>query len=850
MGEVYRARDTRLDRSVAIKVLPAEFAEDASLRLRFEREARTISALSHPNICALFDVGESGERSYLVMEFIEGESLADRIAKGPLPIDQVLKVGVEIASALDAAHRQGIIHRDIKPGNIMLTKSGAKLLDFGLAKPLAGEIAHAPLSGATAQMTEHKPITEQGTVLGTYQYMAPEQVEGQPADARTDIFALGAVLYEAATGQRAFEAKSRASLIAAILDHEPPPISVVRPLAPMSLDRVIRACLRKDPNDRVQTAHDLMLQLTWIRESSSTGEGMIAVKPRRHVNWLAAALAVTTLVLAALYARTWFTKPAETATLSILPAAGTANGNTVSVSPDGKSVAYIGGPRGENPVVWVRRLADPAPKPLPGTDGAKWPFWSPDGKSIAFWASNRLKRVNVETGSVQNIAVGHYGVGGTWSQNGTIVFARRFNEGLFRVNAAGGEAVPVTKIDASRRESGHLWPHFLPDGERFLYLNRTFAEERNQIAVASLKGGPQKFIAKVDSLAGYDDGYLLYVLETTLFAQAFDEDALVLRGDPIEIARGVSYSETWATSGVGLSPADVLAWYPIHRTKVDINEYDRRGTVLRTIFSGEGLAFPELSPDGKRLLVAKWEPKKGAPDLWVVDPERGIQSRITSGLSSNEGGSWSPDGQRVAFISDRAGMFDIYAQTVDDPAPPQVIWRSNFDKQSPAWTPDGNLVTILDDPASGADLHIIRGDKQEKLFVSETYEDDPAVSPDGKWVAFLMYRSSSGHPDVFVRSMSGGRITQISSNGAEPPKWSRDGSEIFYVTPQRMMTAVEFRNGQPGAPISLFRLPQSVPHGEFTITPAGNFLMSSEDPTAFPPDHIDVMVGWRAKLKP
>jgi Tol biopolymer transport system component len=845
MGEVYRARDTRLDRSVAIKVLPAEYAADESLRLRFEREARTISALSHPNICALFDVGESEDRSYLVMEYLEGESLADRLTKGPLPIDQVLKLGVEVASALDAAHRQGIVHRDIKPGNIMLTKSGAKLLDFGLAKPAASEVA--AFGGATAQLTEHKPITEQGTVLGTFQYMAPEQVEGQPADARTDIFALGAVLYEAATGQRAFEGKSRASLIASILDREPPPISTVRPLAPMSLDRVIRACLRKDPNDRVQTAHDLMLQLTWIRESTSTGEGMAAVRPRRRINWIAAALALTTLLFGLLYARTRLAKPAEPVTFSILAAPGTASGNIVAVSPDGKSVVFTGGKRGAAEVLWLRKFSEAQPKAIAGTEGATRPFWAPDGQSIAFFAGGRLKRVNLETGSVQEICAGDYGVGGTWNRDGTILFGRRFNEGLNRVNAAGGEPVAVTKIDPARRESGHLWPQFLSDGEHFVYLNRTFADERNQIAATSLKGGPHKFLVKADALVGVDDGYLLYVRETILYAHRFDEDALELRGDPIEITRGLAYGESWATSGASVSPAGVIAWYPVFSARVDINEYDRRGLIVRTVFSDDGLQDPQLSPDGKRLLVAKMEPRKGALDLWVVEPERDVRSRLTSGLSWNEHPAWSPDGTRVAFVSDRAGMFDLYVQTVDDAAPPQLMWQSEHDKQNPSWTPDGNIVTTVD-ASGGSDLHIVKGDKREKLFSLPWYEDQPAVSPDGKWVAFLAYRSGHSHPDIFVTPMAGGRVTQISSQGAEPPEWSRDGSEIFYVTPERVMMAAPFRNGQPGVPQPLFKLPPAVPRGRFTVTPTGHFLMSAYDYSAWTPDHIDVMIGWRGKL--
>ena len=402
MGEVWRARDTRLERSVAIKILPDGFASNPSLKLRFEREAKTISSLSHPNICGLYDVGEN----YLVMELLEGESLADRLFKGPLPIDQVLRMGIEMASALDRAHQQGVIHRDIKPGNIMLTRSGAKLLDFGLAKPDAGLNIGNPHSA-----TEHKPLTEEGTLLGTFQYMAPEQLEGQPADARTDIFALGAVLYEATTGKRAFEGKSRASLIASILDHEPAPISAIRPMSPPSLDRVVHACLRKDPADRIQTAHDLMLDLGWIRDSSSAGEGLAVSTPRRRRQWLTLVpillLAASTLIFAALYLRARRTR-GEPATFSLLSAPGTANDISVAIAPDGRSVAYISGPPGSalgeglfNPggvLLWIRRFADPEPRSIAGTEGASKPFWSPDSQWVAFFTLRKLKKANVITG--------------------------------------------------------------------------------------------------------------------------------------------------------------------------------------------------------------------------------------------------------------------------------------------------------------------------------------------------------------------------------------------------------------------------------------------------------------------
>ena len=846
MGEVFRARDTRLDRSVAIKVLPAEFAANASLRQRFEREARTISGLSHPHICSLFDVGETNDRSYLVMEFLDGESLADRIAKGPLPIDHVLKIGIEIASALDAAHRQGIVHRDIKPGNIMLTKSGAKLLDFGLAK--AADAAHSqhPALSTQHSQTQQKPITEQGTVLGTFQYMSPEQVEGQPADARSDIFALGAVLYEMATGQRAFDGKSRASLIAAILDHEPPPIPVVRPLAPMALDRVVRACLRKVPDDRVQTAHDLMLQLTWVRESTSIGEGVAAVKPRRRVNVLAAILAATTLLFAGLYAYDrWNAPKKELAAFSILSPPGVILGESIALSPDGKAIAFAAGRINVRDTIWVRRFSDPEPHELAGTSGAQWPIWSPDAQWIAFFASGKLRRVNVATGSIHDICDGGYGVGAAWSRDGDILFAPQFGDGLYRVPATGGEPVRVTTLDKTRKEFVHGWPNFLPDGQHYVALVRTIPEERNQIFAGSLAGGAPKRLMKADSVAGFANGRLLYVIDNILYGQPFDLKSLEITGTPVEIARRVAYSENWAMAAVSVA-GDTLAYQPLVMPRADIRVYDRRGSVVKTLLSEEAVYAPRFSPDGKQLLIAKSDPKKGAADLWILDLERDLRTKITSGLSNNRDGVWSPDGSKVAFISDRAGLYDIYAHAVGESADPEPVWVSERDKQHLSWLPDGRLVTMMDAPkATGGDLYFVERGKQTPLLAAPAYETEPAASPDGKWIAFASYRQTREFTDVCLISAAGGRVTQVSSRGGTGAAWSPDGSELFFITPDSTLMAATVRNGVPSPARPLFQLPRTITsEWPFSVTPDGNFVVAAANQTDATPRHVNVVTNW------
>ena len=841
MGEVFRARDTRLDRSVAIKVLPSEFATNSALRLRFDREAKTISGLNHPHICSLFDVGESGERSYLVMEFLDGESLADRIAKGPLPIDQVLKVGIEIASALDTAHRNGIVHRDIKPGNIMLTRSGAKLLDFGLAKSATEVSPDAP-----TMATQQKPITEQGAIIGTFQYMAPEQVEGRPADARSDIFALGAVVYEMATGQRAFDGKTRASVIAAILDHEPPPISVVRPLAPMALDRVVRATLRKDPDDRVQTAHDLMLQLTWLRESTSVGEGAVAAKPRRRFNLLAVILGATTLAFAGLYAHSrWSAPKKQTTVFSVLTTPGIVLGDTLALSPDGKTLAYVAGKPGQRDTLWVRSFANPVPRELTGTVGAQGPFWSPDGQWIAFFAGDRLRRVNVATGSIHDIYKGAYGVGAAWSPDGSeILFCPRFNEGLFRVPATGGEAVAVTKLDRARKEIVHGSPRFLPDGEHYVALVRTNPDSRNEIAVGSIGGGPLKRLIKADSLAGFARGSVLYVIDNILYAHRFDVSANELRGTPVELARDVTYSESWTMSPVSVVES-AIAYAPIAEPRADIRIYDRRGNVVRTLLNEEGVYAPRLSPDGKALLITKNDSKKGAADLWIADLERGTRTRVTTGLSHHMEGAWSPDGTRIAFISDRAGMYDIYMQTVGEAEDAKVVWKSDRDKLKLSWMPDGGIVTSVDDLDDGSDLYVVKDGRPQPLLAGPTYDEGPAVSPDGKWLAFSSYRGTRDLGEIFVLPTAGGRAIQVSSSGGSGAAWSPDSSELFFVDRDSTLMYASVRSGVPGPAHPLFQLPRIV-SGDwpFSVTPDGNFLIAASNQTDATPRHVNVVTNW------
>ena len=547
MGEVYRARDTRLDRAVAVKVLPSHLSQSHDAHQRFEREARAVSSLNHPHICTLHDVGRHEGIAFLVMEYIEGETLVARLDRGPLPSGELLRYAIQIADALDKAHRQGVVHRDLKPGNIMLTKSGAKLLDFGLAKSIGGAVAVAP--GLTASPTVSTPLTAEGSILGTFQYMAPEQLEGQEADARSDIFAFGAVLYEMATGRRAFQGKSPSSVIAAILHLDPPSIATLQPLSPPALERVVNRCLAKDPDERWQTARDLGFELQWIAQTGSQpGVPAAAASQKRTRERLLWLLAVVLLGAAgAALGLNWrradsieprairaFVPAPDRTTFRLI----SLGAGPVAVSPDGSRLVFSA--RKENGVelLWVRPLDSVVATPLAGTEGASYPFWSPDGRNIGFFANGKLKRIDADGGAALSLCDAVSARGGTWSPEGIILFAPLQASGLFRVPADGGAPVQVTKLNEERWEGSHRWPQFLPDGRKFIYYSRkpTGVEEGRSVIASSLDGGDARIILRADSNAVYASGHLLFMRETTLMAQPFRPDDLMLNGDAFPVA--------------------------------------------------------------------------------------------------------------------------------------------------------------------------------------------------------------------------------------------------------------------------------------------------------------------------
>jgi len=845
MGEVYRAKDTRLDRTVAVKVLPAHLSSSEEVRQRFEREAKTISSLAHPNICSLYDVGNQDGIEFLVMEFLEGETLTERLARGPLPAEQVLRYGIEIAAALDKAHKQGIVHRDLKPGNIMITKSGVKLVDFGLAK-LAAAPAGSNTSVSILQTEIGSNLTQEGSILGTFQYMAPEQLEGKEADARSDIFAFGAVLHEMATGQKAFAGKSQASLIASILAAEPPPISTVVPMAPPALDRVVKTCLAKDPDDRWQTAHDVMLQLKWIAEGGSVAGAPAPVVARRRsrerLAWAVAAfLAVATLALAALQlarprpdprmVRSSLLPPEKTTYHFISDSAG-----PPALSPDGTLIVFVAKDAAGKNLLWVRPLDTGGVRALPGTEDASHPFWSPDGRHIGFFAGAKLKKTEAAGGPVLSLCDAGDGRGGTWNRDGIIVFEPHFREPLFRVPATGGKPVPVTKFDESRRETTHRFPFFLPDGKHFLYEAASHSagtdSELHSIYFASLDGGTPKLVVNVRSKPVYASENLLFVRQKTLMAQRFDPKSGTLSGEPIPVVENVQEDPGFFTAVFTASDNGLLAYQEAGGSGnlQQLTWFDRAGKKLETVGPEGNLWYPRISHDGKRILYSVGDPA----DLWIEDLGRHVRSRLTFDPADDSYAEWSPDDSRVYFSSLRSGGGDIYTKLSSGTGADERLATSPSLKGVSSVSPDGRwlLCSVLNSKTKW-DLEVYSvADRKMSDFVKTDFDENQgAFSPDGRWVAYSS--NESGRYDVYVQPFPGpGGKFQVSTSGGAMPVWRRDGKELFYVAADLRVMAVPVSTGatfEPGTPAPLFALRQrNDPDRHFDVSADGQrFLVAA-----------------------
>jgi eukaryotic-like serine/threonine-protein kinase len=864
MGEVYRARDIRLDRIVAVKVLASHLSSSPELKQRMEREARAISSLNHPHICHLYDIGSQDGVDYFVMEFLEGETLSERLHKGSLPLSEILKIGIAIADALAVAHRQGIVHRDLKPGNIMLTKDGAKLMDFGLAKSAAAGApagsSSAPLLSAAKTMSQASPVsplTTAGTMIGTIQYMSPEQIEGKEADARSDLFALGAVLYEMVTGARPFGGKSQISLASAILEKDPDPISASHPLTPPAFERIVTACLAKNPEDRIQSAHDVALQLKWIAQGGTPALSASEEKGSHELlAWLVAS-ALALLLIASLLL--WHgSKGTEQTTYFSAPFPFAAR--SVAVSPNGHTVAIIGHRESErNNVLWIYEAGSQDATGLPNTEGASFPFWSPDGRSLGFFADGKLKKLNLTGGPVQTLCDASTGRGGTWNKDGVILFtpAGTLGVGLYRISASGGTPTQVTVPDKTLNEDSNRWPVFLPDGIHYLYsaINLSGRRDLYSVYVGALDSKEKRLVVRAKGNAAYAaPGYLLFYRDQTLFAQHFDTGKFELTGEPVPLLTDVQFfprisQAVFAASTAGLlvaqrnadSGASQLLWF------------DRKGQQTGGVALNPGIyGNIMLAPNGRDVASDTTDPVSQNTDIWTYDLETRSAKRLTFDPSLDSLPIWSPDGSRMVFASNRELKFDLYLKDSNGAQEEKVIPQDGPDRFPTDWSRDGKYLLY----GRGPDLWFLTFPEfhtTQFLKASSTLKSS-RFSPDGKWVAYSS--NESGRWEIYVTSFPEAHGKwQVSNTGGDQPRWRGDGKELFYLSTDSKIMAVPVKTGSnfdAGTPAVLF---QANPREMFATSElfsydvssdGQKFLINTQLKTEMTP--MSVVLNWSTKL--
>ena len=859
MGEVYRGKDTRLNRTVAIKLLPTHLSSDPELRQRLEREAKAISALQHANICTLYDIGAQDGTEFLVMEYLEGQTLAQRLQKGPLPVGEVLKIATEITQALETAHQHGIIHRDLKPANVMLTKAGAKLMDFGLAKSAVVAGAVSAVAGSATPSTPTlsiatlsqpaEPLTQRGSVLGTVQYMAPEVLRGNEADARSDIFSFGCVLYEMVTGQRAFPGKSQLSIMSSILEKEPERVTAVQPFTPLSLEYIVHTCLAKNPGDRWQDVGDLAHNFELVRMAVATR----VVKPSSQVRWsygIAVACAVVTA--AVLLWATWWQKRAEPRAPLSRFSFSTANNTRftdLAVSPDGRQIAYA-----DNGAIWVRSLDSQLPRRLSGTSGERLMFWSADGRSIAFLNGFKLQRVSLADSVVQDICEirGFSPAGGSWSRNDVILIGS-YRGPLMKVSANGGEPVP---LKFQKEENGQRWPWFLPDGRHFLYLSASgsFVPSATNRAIRySDFDGNSRVVLRENSNAEYAEGNLVYVKDGALVAAPFDADSGETRGTPVLLEKNVHFRAGFGRGFFDVGPG-VLA-YTVAQPEF-LAWVDRHGNGATQIGREGGLTSFDIAPDGESATVEIANERSGNGELWFLDLERQVMTRLTTDDASwNWGPVWSSDGKSVYFSSTRSGVSDLYEHLMSNNEEHKFL-SGTTRLAALDVSRDGKYLLYEDlDPSSASDLWVLplRGERKPIPFIKTNYMETSArFSPDGHWVAYAS--NESGNYEIYVQSFpTPGQAIRISSEGGIDPRWRRDGRELYFISSDSRLMATDVKTEgsfTASVPKPLFRFSGTTQTNRRSYWPSpdgGRFLVMkmSDDSAA----QIQVTLSWTEALR-
>jgi Tol biopolymer transport system component/predicted Ser/Thr protein kinase len=868
-GEVYKGRDTRLDRTVAIKILPSA---DPELKARFEREAKAIAALTHPHICTLYDVGHQDGTDYLVMEYLEGETLATRIARGPIKLDEVLKISIEIAEALNSAHRSGIVHRDLKPANVMLTKSGVKLLDFGLAKLRQAAPVVSNFSSAATVTTP--PVTAQGSILGTLHYMSPEQVEGVDADWRSDIFAFGAVLYEMVTAKKAFEGRTSASLIAAILERDPPHLSVLQPLVPPNLDHLVRRCLAKDPDERWQSAADVSIELRWVAEAQPSSV-VAHTSGRRGVRvWQALSILLPLLVAAGWAVAAWRARPASGPSEPVLFSVGPPDNATfvtptsvagglpwLAMSPDGRVLAFVALSADGRQQLWTRRLAAMSAHPLAGTDGAQAPFWSPDSRFLGFFARGKMKAVDIAGGRTQIVAdaPGLYG-SGSWNGDNTIIFAPTpgGNDGLRKVQMGVADAGElVTRVDRSQGQRAHFMPQFLPDGRHFLFGVGRIGLDEAQTWMGSLDGGEPRLVLRADAVARYAaPGYLLFK-RGSLFAQRVDGPELRFVGEPVRLSDtpvGSNAPTTYLALSTSTTGTLVYAAPPSADIETQLVWKDRSGRTLGSIDVSSALGAPSLSPDGTTMAISRRVPQTGQ-NLWFYDVKRAMLMRFTFDAASEQAPIWSPDGKFVVFTR---GI--LYLKATSGSGAEELI--ANTPGAYPTdWSADGRFIlfqasSVAEGQRTGWDLWLVSvADRQPKPLVQTVFHDvQGTLSRDGRWLAYAS--DESGAFEVYVQAFPDGMGKRIVSNGGgAEPRWRADGRELFYMSADGHLMAVPtsvnptFDAGKPRPLFETNVLDLTFPFRKrYEATPDGERFVVEERTARSGRSVLTVVLNWPALL--
>lgn len=876
MGEVYRAHDSRLDRDVAVKVLPQGFASDEGRLRRFEQEAKATSALSHPNILTVYDIGEHQGSPFIVAELLEGEELRDRLNEGPIPLRKTVDFAQQIVSGLSAAHERGITHRDLKPENLFITKDDrVKILDFGLAKLLEREKDTDVSEDATK-----KALTDPGVVMGTVGYMSPEQVRGIPADHRSDIFSFGVILYEMLTGKKAFHGESVVETMHSVLKDDVPDLDETNAKVPPALDKLMRRCLEKRPEHRFHSAHDLGFALDALATPTNTsGSGLtIALQPvdvrsdRTRTKfgglaWLAAGFfLISTIILAAMY----FSRvepPRQAARFSISPP-GKEEFSGLALSPDGRQIAFATIGANGTTTLWVRSVDSLDSRQLAGTEGAVQPFWSPDSKTIGFFAEGKLRRIDAAGGPPQTLAdVSNDPRGGTWAPDGTIIFTPTTISPLMRISASGGLATELTKIDTELQQTSHRWPSMLPDGKQFLYFARGTVPEKQGIYISSVDSPETtKLLIPVPVTGAYTEadgiGYLLFLRESTLMAQRFDVKSRTLSGEAVPLAQGIlsvpgevgptAFSAFSAASGNllyfnGVRPTTRLTWF------------DRSGKLIGSVTEPGDYHEPSLSKDGTKLMFGHGGDTLG--DVYLKDLSRGSTTRLTFDPATDGSPVFSPDESQVVFTSTRPGAIGIYRKRSSGAGNEELMLNGSAPMFASSWSSDGRYILYdkVVDAAKKIDLWVLpmTGDAAPFPYLETAFVESHAqFSPDGRWVAYAS--DESGKAEIYIQSFpTGNGKWQVSTAGGDQPQWSSNGKELFYIAPDRNLMSVSIGGSailEIGRPEILFQTnapPSSIEDDRTNYAAARDgqrFIVNTLDETKIA-QPLTFVLNWSADLK-